>query len=65
MFVGILGGYLASVYGGLVSSDFIVGLQDAFIPWRSICIYKETMIFWYHAGNYSSYCSYTNTKVAH
>ena len=35
MFLGILGGYVASVYGGFgSSSDFIDGLQKEFIPFH-------------------------------
>ncbi len=46
MFVGILGGYLASVYGGLVGSDdFIRGLQDAFIPYHIAYAFIKTMVF--------------------
>lgn len=60
MFVGILGGYLASVYGGLVSNeDFIVGLQDTFIPWHVAYAFIKTMIFGILLATIPSYHGYT------
>ena len=35
MFLGIMGGWVAGVYGGFASSsDFIAGLQEDFIPYH-------------------------------
>lgn len=46
MFIGILGGYIASVYGGFGnSSDFIDGLQRDFIPFHIAYAFIKTLIF--------------------
>lgn len=46
MFLGILGGFMAGVYGGFVSStDFIQGLQDEFIPYHLVYAFTKTYIF--------------------
>ena len=46
MFLGILGGYIASVYGGFGSStDFIDGLQKEFIPFHITYAFIKTLIF--------------------
>lgn len=46
MFLGILGGYMAGVYGGLVSSDeFISGLQTDFIPYHIAYAFIKTLLF--------------------
>ena len=46
MFLGILGGYVASVYGGFGSSaDFIDGLQREFIPFHIAYAFIKTFIF--------------------
>ena len=46
MFLGNLGGYMAGVYGGLVSSDeFIAGLQTDFIPYHIAYAFIKTLIF--------------------
>jgi phospholipid/cholesterol/gamma-HCH transport system permease protein len=46
MFIGILGGYIASVYGGFGnSSDFIDGLQRDFIPFHIGYAFIKTLIF--------------------
>lgn len=59
MFVGIGGGYLASVYGNLVSSeDFIVGLQDNFIPWHIGYAFIKTMVFGLILATIPSYHGY-------
>ena len=46
MFVGIFGGYVASVYGGFgASADFIEGLQSDFIPFHIAYAFIKTFIF--------------------
>jgi len=46
MFIGILGGYLAGVYGGFTSStDFILGLQDNFNSFHLVYAFIKTFIF--------------------
>ena len=46
MFLGNLGGWMAGVYGGLVSSEeFISGLQTDFIPYHIAYAFIKTLIF--------------------
>lgn len=46
MFLGIVGGFIASVYGGFgASSDFIEGLQSQFIPFHIVYAFMKTFIF--------------------
>lgn len=46
MFLGILGGYMASVYGGFASSsDFIDGIQREFVPFHIAYAFIKTFIF--------------------
>jgi len=46
MFLGILGGWMASVYGGFTSSsDFIDGAQTQFIPFHIVYAFLKTIIF--------------------
>jgi len=46
MFLGILGGWVAGVYGGFSTSDaFIQGLQEDFIPFHIIYAFIKTFIF--------------------
>jgi phospholipid/cholesterol/gamma-HCH transport system permease protein len=46
MFLGVFGGYIASVYGGFGnSSDFMEGLQKEFIPFHIIYAFIKTFIF--------------------
>lgn len=46
MFLGVLGGYIASVYGGFGSSaDFIDGIQKEFIPFHIVYAFIKTLIF--------------------
>ncbi|GAK77891.1 phospholipid/cholesterol/gamma-HCH transport system permease protein [Nonlabens ulvanivorans] len=59
MFVGIFGGFLASVYGNLVSlEDFVVGLQDTFIPWHIAYAFIKTMVFGILLATIPSYHGY-------
>lgn len=46
MFLGILGGWMAGVYGGFVSSSqFVTGLQAEFIPFHITYSFIKTAIF--------------------
>lgn len=46
MFLGILGGWIAAVYGGFgASSDFIAGIQGEFIPFHIFYAFLKTFIF--------------------
>ena len=46
MFLGILGGWVAGVYGGFTTSDaFIQGLQEDFIPFHIIYAFIKTFVF--------------------
>ena len=46
MFLGIVGGFVSSVYGGFGnSSDFIDGLQRDFIPFHIGYAFIKTLIF--------------------
>jgi phospholipid/cholesterol/gamma-HCH transport system permease protein len=46
MFLGILGGYVATVYGGFGASiDFIEGLQRDFITFHVFYAFLKTFIF--------------------
>lgn len=46
MFIGIFGGYLASVYGGFTSAaEFTEGLQDTFYPFHLVYAFIKTFIF--------------------
>ena len=46
MFLGILGGWMAGVYGGFTSSDqFILGLQSEFIPFHIAYAFIKTILF--------------------
>jgi len=46
MFLGILGGWIAAVYGGFgASSDFIGGIQMEFIPFHIAYAFIKTFVF--------------------
>ena len=46
MFLGMLGGWLAAVYGGFAaSSDFITGLQMDFVPFHIAYAFIKTFLF--------------------
>lgn len=46
MFLGILGGWMAGVYGGFTSSnEFINGLQTNFIPFHIAYAFIKTLVF--------------------
>lgn len=46
MFLGILGGWIAAVYGGFATaSDFIMGIQTEFIPFHITYAFIKTFVF--------------------
>jgi phospholipid/cholesterol/gamma-HCH transport system permease protein len=46
MFLGIVGGYIATVYGGFGAySDFIDGIQETFIPFHITYAFLKSFIF--------------------
>ena len=46
MFLGILGGFMAGVYGGFASAgEFVVGLQDSFDPFHVTYAFIKTFVF--------------------
>lgn len=59
MFVGIFGGFMASVYGNLLSAEqFISGLQDTFIPWHVAYAFIKTTVFGILLATIPSYHGY-------
>lgn len=59
MFLGILGGFLAGVYGGYTSPDeFLIGLQDTFIPFHIAYAFIKTFIFALILATIPSYHGY-------
>ncbi|MFN3640099.1 MAG: MlaE family ABC transporter permease, partial [Flavobacterium sp.] len=59
MFLGILGGWIAGVYGGFLSSDeFILGLQDDFIPFHIRYAFIKTLVFAFILATIPSYHGY-------
>ena len=56
MFLGILGGWMAGVYGGFTSSDdFIQGLQMDFIPFHIAYAFIKTFLFAFFLATIPSY----------
>lgn len=46
MFLGVVGGYLAAVYGGFATSnEFITGIQEDFIPFHITYAFIKTIVF--------------------
>lgn len=59
MFAGILGGYLASVYGNLLSSEqFISGVRQDFIPYHVAYAFIKTMVFGFVLATVPSFHGY-------
>ena len=59
MFLGILGGLAASVYGGFTSTeDFIVGIQTDFIPFHITYAFIKTFIFAFVLATIPSFYGY-------
>jgi phospholipid/cholesterol/gamma-HCH transport system permease protein len=46
IFLGIIGGWLAGVYGGFIGSDeFLTGIQRDFVPFHIVYAFIKTAIF--------------------
>jgi phospholipid/cholesterol/gamma-HCH transport system permease protein len=46
MFLGIMGGFIAGVYGGFTNAtEFISGLQDSFYPFHLTYAFTKTFVF--------------------
>jgi phospholipid/cholesterol/gamma-HCH transport system permease protein len=46
MFLGVLGGWMAGVYGGFTASnEFIQGIQTEFIPFHITYAFIKTVVF--------------------
>ena len=59
MFLGILGGYIACVYGGWTSSsEFIEGIQLDFIPFHITYAFIKTVFFSFILATIPSYHGY-------
>ena len=59
MFLGILGGWMASIYGGFSSSaDFVEGLQIDFIPFHMTYAFIKTIIFAFILATIPSFHGY-------
>lgn len=59
MFLGIIGGWLASIYGGFsTSADFIEGLQIEFIPFHITYAFMKTFLFAFVLATIPSFYGY-------
>ena len=59
MFLGILGGLAACVYGGFTSmEDYILGIQTDFIPYHIVYAYIKTVIFAFILATIPSFYGY-------
>jgi len=59
MFLGILGGYAATLYGGFSSSaDFIQGIQMDFRPFHVVYAFIKTLLFAFVLATIPSYHGY-------
>lgn len=59
MFLGILGGWFGGVMGNFVTSEqFIVGLQDTFIPFHITYAFIKTTLFGFLLATIPSYFGY-------
>ncbi len=59
MFLGILGGWMASIYGGFSSSaDFVEGLQIDFIPFHMTYAFIKTVVFAFVLATVPSFHGY-------
>jgi phospholipid/cholesterol/gamma-HCH transport system permease protein len=59
MFLGILGGYAATIYGGFSSSaDFIEGIQLDFRPYHVVYAFIKTLVFAMVLATIPSYHGY-------
>lgn len=59
IFLGILGGFLAGVYGGYVTPDqYIYGIQDNFIPFHVVYAFIKTILFSFILATIPAYHGY-------
>ena len=59
MFVGILGAYIAGVYGGFLSAEqFFTGLREDFVPFQMIYAFIKSFIFAMILATVPSYHGY-------
>jgi phospholipid/cholesterol/gamma-HCH transport system permease protein len=59
MFLGILGGWVAGVYGGFVSpAEYIQGIQGDFIPFHVVYAFIKTAVFGLILATIPSYHGY-------
>jgi len=59
MFLGILGGLAACVYGGFTSmDDYITGIQTDFIPFHIVYAYIKTVVFAFILATIPSFYGY-------
>jgi phospholipid/cholesterol/gamma-HCH transport system permease protein len=59
MFLGVLGGWMAAVYGGFTSSaEFVSGLQTEFIPFHITYAFIKTATFALLLATIPSYHGY-------
>lgn len=59
MFLGVFGGYIASIYGGFCSSvDFIEGIQIEFVPYHITYAFIKTSFFAFILATVPSYHGY-------
>ena len=59
MFLGILGGWMAGVYGGWISSqEFVDGLQTDFVPFHIAYAFIKTMIYAFLLATIPSFHGY-------
>lgn len=59
MFIGIIGAYLAGVYGGFLDSNqFLTGLTDEFIPFHVFYAFFKTFVFAFLLATIPAYHGY-------
>lgn len=59
MFLGVVGAYVAGVYGGFVSGpDFLVGLQEDFRPFHIVYAFIKTYLFAFLLATIPSFHGY-------
>lgn len=59
MFLGVLGGWMAAVYGGFTSADeFISGIQTEFIPFHVTYAFLKTIVFAFLLATIPSFHGY-------
>ena len=59
MFLGILGGLAACVYGGFTSmEDYIIGIRTDFIPFHIVYAYLKTVVFAFILATIPSFYGY-------